>query len=118
MNKPSRNIFLSTVIAALAAGASAVSMADAIPETRVQTTAEGLRTLTVSYADLDMGSPEAQETLYYRLRSAAEEVCGSSDFRETASLRQASANKSCFNDTLDDALSQASAGQVAVVVSQ
>ncbi|RLA57858.1 MAG: UrcA family protein, partial [Gammaproteobacteria bacterium] len=54
-----------------------------------------------------------QETLYYRISSAARKVCGSSDFRRTGSVKQAAENKSCYESTLSQALSQTTASQVA-----
>ncbi len=84
-------------------------------ETVVTTTAEGLRTATVSYEDLDLNSAKAQETLHYRLSYAAHKVCGSSDRSDAGSLAQASRNRSCYNSAMDEAMSNVSNGQVAIV---
>ena len=84
-------------------------------ETVVTTTAEGLRTATVSYADLDLSISKAQETLHFRLSNAAHKVCGSSDRLVAGSLSQASKNHRCYNSAMDEAMSNISGGQVAIV---
>lgn len=84
-------------------------------ETVVTTTAEGLRTATVSYADLDLNTSKAQEILHYRLSYAAHKVCGSSNRSDAGSLAQASKNRSCYNSAMDEAMSGISNGQIAIV---
>ncbi len=104
---------LTAVAFSVAASVSMSAAADNYSETTVSTSAEGLQTMTISYADLDLSTAAAQETLYYRLSSAARKVCGSSDVRRTGSVRQAAENKSCYENTLAQALSQTTASQVA-----
>ena len=84
-------------------------------KTVVTTSAEGLRTATVSYADLDLSTNKAQETLRYRLSYAAHKVCGSSRRSAAGSLAQASKNRSCYNSAMDEAMSNVSNAQNAIV---
>ncbi len=101
-------------VIALTVGATVtMAAADSYSETVVTTSAQGLQTATVSFADLDLSTAKAQETLYYRLSSAAHRVCGSTDYRRTGSVRQAAENKNCYNNAMERALSQTARGQVA-----
>lgn len=83
--------------------------------TEVTTTAEGLRTVSVSYADLDLTDAEGQATLGARVSAAAREVCGSTDHRITGSLRIASQNKDCAERAIESARYQTGSSSVAVV---
>ena len=113
LNNQAMTKTVSAIAFSIAASVSMTAAAESYSETTVSTSAQGLQTLTVSYADLDLSSADAKETLYYRLSGAARKVCGSSDFRRTGSVRQAAENKSCYENTLAEALSQTSAAQVA-----
>ena len=98
--------------------ATAVSMAASAgnySETFISTSAEGLRTTTVSYADLDLVSTEGRATLEHRVSKAAREVCGSSNFREAGSLRRATENKSCYESAVARAMEQVSSPQLAAI---
>ena len=99
----------------IAAGVSMAASADGYGETYVSTTAEGLRTVNVSYADLDLTHATGRDTLEHRISQAAKKVCGSSNLRVAGSLRQASENKSCYRDTMAQSLSQVSAPQIAAI---
>jgi UrcA family protein len=81
----------------------------------VTTSAEGFRTTTVSYADLDLNNAEARKTLNFRISRAAEKVCGSVSRRSVGSLAQASKNRSCYNSAMDEAMRNLSDGQISVV---
>lgn len=97
------------------AGMSGMAMAGSYNETVVTTTAKGLRTATVSYADLDLNTASAQQTLHFRISNAAEKVCGSVDRARAGSLAQATENRSCYNNAMNAAMRDISNGQVAVV---
>ena len=99
----------------LAAAISTGAMAEGYSETHVSTTAEGLRTMTVSYADLDMSDPQGKEILELRISRAARNVCGSPSIREVGSLRRATENKECYDSAVANAETQASAAQMVVV---
>jgi len=113
LNNQAMTKTVSAIVFSIAASVSMTAAAESYSETTVTSSTEGLQTVTVSYADLDLSAADAQETLYYRLSSAARKVCGSSDIRRTGSIKQAAENKSCYENTLADALSQTSATQVA-----
>lgn len=95
----------------LASAANAGSEADS----NVGVTSTGLRTVTVSYSDLDMTDAKAQKILHRRLSRAAEQVCGSSYIREVGSLSRAAKNKECFEGAMSSALRHVSNAQVAVL---
>ena len=114
----SKTPFFSKVFCAalftVAAGVSAVAHAGDYSETRVTTTSEGLRTTSVSYADLDMAAADSREALERRLSRAALKVCGS-PFRATAgSLSQAVQNKKCSDNAVAAAMREMSASDVTV----
>jgi len=98
----------------LTATVSLVAAADDYNETRVTTSAEGIRTATVSYADLDLSDAHGREVLQYRISAAAHKVCGSSQRSDAGSLAQASKNRNCYNGAMNDAMRSLSEGQVAV----
>ena len=99
----------------ITAGMSGMAMASSTNETVVTTSAEGFRTATVSYADLDLNNASARESLQYRISSAAEKVCGSVNRSSAGSLAQASKNRSCYNSAMDEAMRNLGDGQVAIV---
>ena len=70
--------------------------------------------ISVGFEDLDLDSPEGQETLYYRISRAAEQVCGSSYSRQAGGISQATRNRDCYRESLSRALSEVSTGIVAV----
>jgi UrcA family protein len=99
----------------ITAGMSGMAMADSYNETVVTTSAEGFRTTTVSYADLDLNNTDAREILHFRISHAAEKVCGSVNRNLAGSLAQAGKNRSCHNNAMDEAMHSISNGQIAVV---
>lgn len=106
-------IFCAAVLG-VAASVSVAASAGDYSETRVTTSAEGLRTTSVSYVDLDLSSAQARDTLERRLTRAALKVCGS-PYRGTAgSLAQAVENQSCSDNAVAEAMRSISATQVAV----
>ena len=102
-------------IVAIASLAS-VGTAFAAAESVTKVTAEPLvsvRAITVDYSDLDLQSPKAQETLFFRLSRAAEEACGAQTYRQAGSVALAARNRACFDEALSEALSEVSASAVA-----
>ena len=65
--RTTRNSLVAASIFALLSGVSTLSHAN-LP-------AEGFETSRVNYSDLDLSKQEGQETLYERLRRAADDVC-------------------------------------------
>jgi len=103
---------LSAFAFGIAASVAMTAAADNYGETTVSTSAKGLQTMAVSYADLDLSTAEAQETLYYRISRAARKVCGSSDFHRIGSIKLAAENKSCYENAMAEALSQTNPSQI------
>jgi UrcA family protein len=95
----------------------ATSAAD-YTETIVTTTSEGVRSATVSFADLDMDHAGAQDVLHGRISLAARKVCGSSDWRVAGSLQQALENRACYKDSVSQGMSQASSSNQVATISQ
>ena len=105
--------FCAALLGVAASASVAVSAAD-YSQTHVTTSTEGLRTTTVSYADLDLSSAEAQETLRRRLSRAALKVCGSPNLRITGSLARAAENQNCSDNAVAEAMRSIAATEVAV----
>ena len=60
----------------------------------------------VSYADLDLSNEAGLATLYSRLKSASQAVCGSRSFIEAGSLEQLAENKRCYESALSKAIAR------------
>ena len=69
--------------------------------------------MVVSYEDLDLTSPKAQETLYYRISRAAEQVCGPTNLREAGGLARAVRNADCYEAAVFEAMAAVSLPTVA-----
>lgn len=68
----------------------------------------GQSAVRVSYADLDLSSEAGLTTLYQRLRSATDAVCGPRrSLREAGSLQRLINNRHCYNDLLDKLVAKA-----------
>lgn len=103
----------------VAAGISAVAHAGDYSETLVTTTAEGLRTTSVVYSDLDLSAPDAQKVLKRRLNRAALKVCGSPSRHDTAgSLARAFENRQCADNAVATALRDISERGVVMVAAR
>ena len=87
-----KSTFISTAIITLALTAS-VSQAAMIKS-------DHQNAVRVQTAGLDLSTSQGQEVFYSRLKRAAKQVCGSSDFRLVGSVTRAQANKRCAKDTL------------------
>lgn len=108
-NALTRAIILAIVGVSLTANAGSYS------ETRVSTAADGLRSVSVSYADLNLASTAGRETLQQRISHAARRVCGSANLRQAGSLRQLSDNRKCQQRAIEKALKQMSERKFAAV---
>ena len=60
-----------------------------------------VNSLTLSYADLNLGSAEDQQTLYQRLRKAAREVCATRKARTAEQVRD---SRHCYEEALTKAI--------------
>ncbi|GEM_PF-2320844 len=106
MNFFSKPLITGSVCAFLALG-SLATHAESVTTVTADAMTETVKR-TVSVADLDLTTPEAQEILYYRLSRAAEQVCGSDDLRVAGSLAQATRNRDCYEDSLSRAIAEVS----------
>jgi UrcA family protein len=61
----------------------------------------GTTSITVSYADLDLGKPQGVDTLYARLKGAAKAACGDTDARN---LREKALVRECRDEALASAV--------------
>ena len=111
---PSFSKIFCAALFTVAAGVSAVASAGDYGETLVTTTLEGLRTTSVSYADLDLSAADAREALERRLSRAARKVCGSPYRVTTGSLSQAFENKQCADNAVAAAMRDISESDVAI----
>jgi UrcA family protein len=96
MNVKRTNVLLASGLAAVALGlASAQSFAT--------TSADGVRSIEVSFAELDLTKPAGAETLYKRIKKAAFVVCGAYD--SPMSWNHA-AKTQCFKNAVDEAVAR------------
>jgi len=61
-----------------------------------------VRSVTVSYADLDLSSPAGANALYRRIQAAAKQVCGHAG----ADLIEQSIWKACYRNAIGDAVAK------------
>ena len=105
-----------TLVAAALAGSLAAVALPGQAENVTAVTADAIterNAVAVNYEDLDLTSPKAQETLYYRISRAAEQVCGSTNIREAGGVAQAARNADCYDAAVSKAMSEVSPVAVA-----
>ena len=88
----------STVIAMIFAASAATS-------TMLNATMQNVEmsSLVVSYADLNLGNAEDQQTLFQRLKRAARNVCETRAARTSEEVRN---SRDCYQDALGEAVSE------------
>jgi UrcA family protein len=64
----------------------------------------GEKATGVFYSSSNLDNSTDQEILYARLKDASEEICGSSRLQVTGSVERITANKECYEGTLDAAV--------------
>lgn len=109
------NRTLASAVVGIAAGFALNASADTLEVTHVTTTQDGLQQAAVSYDDLDLSTAKGQETMYFRISAAAEQVCGSTERHEAGGLGQARENKACYERAVSEAMAQLNATQVATI---
>ncbi len=102
---------LSVLAVTVSIGVMATAKAEQVDETLVK--GEALRTETVTFSRAELATEDGREAFEYRVRHAAEKVCGSVSYREVGSLAIYTRNKECYNQAIADALSQVDRNQVA-----
>jgi UrcA family protein len=93
------NLFRLTLFAVLGAFALNTAVAEGTESNYVNT-----GYIAVSYADLNLASPEGLDTLYRRIKSAAHQVCGVGNQR--VSLEVMLRNQACVAGAMNGAISK------------
>jgi UrcA family protein len=60
--------------------------------------------VTVDYSPVELSSEHGKARVENLIRVAARQVCGDVNPREAGSLRNATANKTCYNDAVEKAM--------------
>jgi UrcA family protein len=95
----------SVTVFVLTAGSALLSAAP-MEESAVWAKAVEPPSKVVSYTDLNLNSAEGMQTLDYRLRRAAKEVCNYTSLRKTGSLHYYMKTRQCYEKSFADAYSQ------------
>jgi UrcA family protein len=93
--KSTRNSVIAAVIFSVLSGASTLGTANI--------GAVEVKSVHVSYADLNLAEKAGQQTLYERLKGAAEDVCGETRGIELSQVRR---QRQCYKEALDNAIGQ------------
>ena len=109
------NRTLASAVIGIAAGFAMTASAGDFEVTQVTTTQDGLQQAAISYDDLDLSTARGQETMYFRIGAAAEQVCGSSNPRDAGGITQAAKNKVCYERAISEAKSQINPSQVVTI---
>lgn len=72
-----------------------------------------VKSLSVSFSDLDLNQPEAQITLYRRLQTAAEDICADGEGRQL--LEQVREQRKCYQQALDNAVAHTGSSAVIAI---
>ncbi|MFV8818913.1 UrcA family protein [Haliea sp. E17] len=83
----------------------------ALDETTVR--ASNVPSEKVSYKRSELTTSEGRARVEQRIRRAAEDVCGHSDYRRSGSLHVSAKREECYDRAVDAAMSQIGADQVA-----
>lgn len=115
MTKVAIKSVLTVAVLGVAAGLSLAASAGQWDETVVQGHSMNDKSVSISYSAADAATPEGRALLEARIEQAARDICGPSDLHLAGSLATAARNDECFEQTVDDALSQIGANSVAHV---
>ena len=114
MNIRIKSMVVPVAFVALAAGATALQ-AQPMEESSVRASRIETTSVVVPLGDLDLGTAEDRQTLDYRLRAAAKQVCGHEGYRLSGSLSHYAKTRTCYDDALADARGQVSDQSLQVV---
>ena len=59
----------------------------------------------VSYSGYDLRTAAGKQLIERKIKQAAQEVCGASNYTESRSLKQLTRNKACYEDAVQNAMS-------------
>ena len=71
-----------------------------------------VKSVSVSYADLNLAERTGQETLYERLKTAAEGVCGGARDINLTTVR---VQRKCYEEALDNAIGQVGSEELVTI---
>ena len=83
----------------IALGAPTYATADASSDLNV-------KTVKVSYADLNLEQYDGAKDLYRHLQQASKQACDVQDWREAGSLSRVSEGRKCYRETLSGAIGE------------
>ncbi len=98
---------VATIATCIVAAAASVAGAATAPD--------GVPSVTVRFADLDITTEQGAHTLYRRIQSAARVVCPSADARE---LERSAASRSCQEQAIARAVQSVSSPRLAAVYAE
>jgi UrcA family protein len=93
--KSTRNTVAAAVIFSVLSGVSTLGNANL--------SAVDVKSVSVSFADLNLAEKSGQQTLYERLKSAAADVCGGNRDKNLSVVRM---QRQCYDHALDGAIGQ------------
>ena len=99
---------LSTAVLLANQAGAEETLSQALPSQALET-----QSINIAYQSADLASDEGRAKLYGKIKRAARTVCGPSGSREAGSLSLASRNRQCYDSTMQAAVSQIEAGQLA-----
>lgn len=111
MNKFAIKGTLSAAAVALSLGMVMNAKAEQVGETLVQGTA--MPSETISFSRAELSTEASRAALEYRIREAAEQVCGSVSYRQAGNLGEYTKRKDCYDQAVSQAMSQIGADQIA-----
>jgi|SRR5215469_15056827 len=100
---------LASAACLLAVGAVSAAQAAVTADAASRAGALVIQHVTVSYGDLDLSTPAAARTLYFRIEHAAHEVC---DDEHSADLHKAERSRKCCSDAIAHAVSDVHSPQL------
>lgn len=113
MNKTTIKSILSVAALTLTAGISMNASAGSVSETIVH--GQVLPTETVTFKQSELATAEGREAVEKRVRNAAENVCGPTDYRIAGSLSRSAKNKECQSQAVAQAMTQITNDSVASI---
>jgi UrcA family protein len=106
MNVKRTNMLLASGLAAVVVGLASANSFATTPIRAVASSDATVRSITVSFGELDLTKPAGAEALYRRIKKAARAVCDSYDSPTPWNLK---AQKQCSKTAIDDAVAQVNA---------
>lgn len=113
MNKKAIKNILSVAALSLTAGIAHNAAAGSVDETLVH--GDAVQVQRVSFHRSELATEQGREVVARRIERAAENVCGSQNYREVGSLRIVARNRECFDGAVAEALSAVHNQSVATI---